>query len=121
MSSGEVEKEILKLDKTEASQKTDIPTRIIKENIDIFADLNSAIKSSNFSSPLKLADVTHVHKKGSKDIKEDFRPVSILLFIFFQKFLKNVCLLKCLLFSITFFRINNAVFEKDAVLNISFW
>ena len=118
---GEVEKEILKLDKTKASQKTDIPTRIIKENIDIFADLNSAIKSSNFSSPLKLADVTHVHKKGSKDIKEDFRPVSILLFIFFQKFLKNVCLLKCLLFSITFFRINNAVFEKDAVLNISFW
>ena len=35
---GEVEKEILKLDKTKASQKTDIPTRIIKENIDIFAD-----------------------------------------------------------------------------------
>ena len=28
---GEVEKEILKLDKTKASQKTDIPTRIIKE------------------------------------------------------------------------------------------
>ena len=35
---GEVEKEMLKLDKTKASQKTDIPTRIIKENIDIFAD-----------------------------------------------------------------------------------
>ena len=28
---GEVEKEMLKLDKTKASQKTDIPTRIIKE------------------------------------------------------------------------------------------
>ena len=35
MNIGEVEKEILKLDKTKASQKTDIPTRIIKENIDI--------------------------------------------------------------------------------------
>ena len=76
--SGKVEKEILKLDKTKASQKTNIPTRIIKENIDIFADLNSAIKSSNFFSSLKLTDVTPVHKKGRKYIKENFRPVSIL-------------------------------------------
>ena len=35
---GEVENEILKLGKTKASQTTDIPTRIITENIDIFAD-----------------------------------------------------------------------------------
>ena len=35
---GEVEKEILKLDKTKASRKTDIPIRIIKENIDILTD-----------------------------------------------------------------------------------
>ena len=78
VNSGKVEKEILKLEKTKASQKTDIPTRIIKENIDIFVDLNSAIKSSNFFSPLKLADVTPLHKKRRKDIKENFRPVSIL-------------------------------------------
>ena len=78
MNGGKVEKEILKLEKTKTSQKTDIPTRIIKENIDIFADLNSAIKSSNFFSPLKLADVTPLHKKRRKDIKENFRPVSIL-------------------------------------------
>ena len=46
---GEVEKEILKLDKTKASQKTDIPASIIKENIHTFAEfsrtsINSAIK-----------------------------------------------------------------------------
>ena len=68
---GEVEKEMLKLDKTKASQKTDIPTRIIKENIDICADflctsINRAIKSSSFPSSLKLADVTPVHKKGER-------------------------------------------------------
>ena len=62
---GEVEKEILKLDKTKASQKADI----IKENIDIFADflctsINNAIKSLTFTSCLKLADVTPMHKKG---------------------------------------------------------
>ena len=37
MSIVEVEKEILKLHKTKASQKTDNTTRIIKENINIFA------------------------------------------------------------------------------------
>ena len=68
---GKVEKEILKLDKTKASQKTNIPTRIIKENIYIFAhflctSINSAIKSSSFPSSLKLADVTPVNKKGER-------------------------------------------------------
>ena len=80
---GEVKKEILKLGKTKASQKTDIPTRTIKENIDIFVDflctsIKSAIKSSSFPSSLKLADVRPVHNKGRKNMKENFRPVSIL-------------------------------------------
>ena len=71
VNTGEVEKEILKLDKTTASQKTDIPTRIIKENIDMWADflctsINSAIKSSSFPSSLKIADVTLAHKKGGR-------------------------------------------------------
>ena len=83
MNIGEVEKEILKSDETKATQKTDILTRIFKENIDIFTDflctsINSVIKSSSFPSALKLADVTPVHKKGRKDMKENFRPVSIL-------------------------------------------
>ena len=92
MNFGGVEKEILKLDKTKALQKTDIPTRIIMENIDIFADflctsINSAIKSSSFPSSLKLADVTPVHKKERKDMKENFRSVSILTTLskFFEK------------------------------------
>ena len=95
----EVEKEILKLNKIKASQKTDIPTRTIKENIDIFADFlctsrNSAIKSSGFLSSWKLADVTPLHKKGRKDMKENFRPVSILptLSKIFEKCLFAKCL-----------------------------
>ena len=83
VNSSEVEKKILQLDKTKASQKTHIPTRIVKENIDIFANflctgINSAIMSFSLPSYLKLADVTPVHKKGRKDMKENFRPVSIL-------------------------------------------
>ena len=53
----------------EASQKTNISTKIIKENIDVFADflctsINSAIKS--FPSFLKLADVTPLHRKWER-------------------------------------------------------
>ena len=100
MNIGEVEKEILKSDETKATQKTDILTRIFKENIDIFTDflctsINIVIKSSSFPSALKLADVTPVHKKGRKDMKENFRPVSILptLSKIFEKFLFAKCLL----------------------------
>ena len=40
--------------------------------------VNSAIKSSNFHNSLKLADITRLHKKGRKDNKENYRPVSTL-------------------------------------------
>ena len=66
-----------------ASQSSDIPTKIIKENVDIFAEflwksINSSIKSSTFSSCLELEDATPLHKKGKKDKKDNYRPVSIL-------------------------------------------
>ena len=72
------QKKFFKLDKTRVSQKINILTRIIKENVDIFVDflctsINSAIKSSSFPSSLKLAEVTLVHKKGRNE-----KPVSIL-------------------------------------------
>ena len=40
--------------------------------------INNAIKSASFPSSLKSADVTPLHKKGRKDLKENFRPLSIL-------------------------------------------
>ena len=51
--------------------------------MDIFADflctnINSSFKSSSFLSCLKMADVTPIHKKGKKDLKENFRPLNIL-------------------------------------------
>ena len=73
----------MRLNKNKASQKSNIPIRIIKDNVDIFADflcetVNCTIKTSNFPSCLKLADITPLHKKGRKDNKENYRPVSIL-------------------------------------------
>ena len=79
----QIEKEILKLDANKASQSSDIPIKIVKENIDVFSDFlcssfNSSIKLSKFPENLKQADITPAYKKGKKDIKGNYRPVSIL-------------------------------------------
>ena len=80
----DIEKEILKLDVNKASQSSgDIPTKIVIENVDIFGDFictsyNITVKSSQFYQNLKLADITSAYKKGKKDMKENYRPVSIL-------------------------------------------
>ena len=68
-----------------ASQNSDIPTKIVKENSHIIRKvlcsfINDSIKSFTFPSCLKEADVTPIHKKD-KDKKENYRPVSILPFL----------------------------------------
>ena len=67
----EILKEILSLDSTKVSQDTDIPTKIIKDNADIFSDFllsgfNNSITTSILSSTLKQAILTAVFKKGEK-------------------------------------------------------
>ena len=76
-------KEIKNLKANKATQNTDIPTKLIKENSDIFADfifenLNDSISQSVFPSALKLANITPVHKKDSKSKKDHYRPISVL-------------------------------------------
>ena len=61
-------KEIKILQSNKATQNTDIPTNLIKDNEDIFAEfifinLNKCIGQSVFLSKLKLANITPVHKK----------------------------------------------------------
>ena len=70
----DLKKDIPRLDKNKASQYSDILIKIIKENLDIFANflrtnINSSFKSSSFTSCLKMADVTPLHKKGKKNLK----------------------------------------------------
>ena len=62
----EIETEIRLLKLIKASQYSDIPTKIIKENSDIFS--NFTCESINNS--LKHADVTPLHKKCNKSLKE---------------------------------------------------
>ena len=75
----ETEIRLLKLNK--ASQYSDIPTKIIKENLFsnfICESINNSIKSSIVPSCLKHADVTPLYKKCNKSLKENYWPVSIL-------------------------------------------
>ena len=79
----EIIKEIGKLEIKKACQDTDIPTKIIKENADIFADFiyqnfNNAIDIAVFPAILKSAVVTPLYKKDSRTSELIYRPVSIL-------------------------------------------
>ena len=80
----ELVKELLSLDTSKASQYSDIPTQILIENSDIFAEFlfanynASVAENSIFPSVLKLADITPVFKNGDKECKDNYRPVSIL-------------------------------------------
>ena len=64
-------------------QESDIPTKIIKLNVDIFTkylfhEFEKSLGKSEYTSPFKFADITLFHKKGSRFEKNNYRPVSIL-------------------------------------------
>ena len=80
----DVLREIKNLSKKKAIQDNDIPVKILKDNVNFFADYicifyNYTITTSKFPSFHKMANVTPIFKKESKNKKENFRPVSILL------------------------------------------
>ena len=67
-------KEIKMLQSNKATQNTNIPTRLIKDNAYIFVEfifinLNKCIEQSVFPSKLKLANITPIHKKKLKKLK----------------------------------------------------
>ena len=79
----EVLKDIGNPHTTQLSQDTNIPTKVIKQNSDIFASFiyktfNNIVVSSTFPGAHKLAHITPAFKKGSKNSKENYRPISIL-------------------------------------------
>ena len=74
--------EIQRLDIKKAPQESDIPSRIIKENLDILggyllSSFNDAIDNSYFPTALKQANITPVFKTGERYSKDNYRPISI--------------------------------------------
>ena len=67
----EILKELNNLKIKKATQNTDIPTKTIMENCDIFGDLifsnlNGCVNTSLYPLLLKMANITLVYKKDSK-------------------------------------------------------
>ena len=76
-------KEINNLKKNKATPSTNIPTKIVKVNSEIFGDFifenfNNNVFYSIFPRLMKNAVITPVFKKGTKTSKGNYRPVSIL-------------------------------------------
>ena len=70
----EILREMLKLKISKAWQDTDIPTKIIKGNVDIFADIllasfNDSVEKSNFPSSLNKANMTPAFKKVTEILR----------------------------------------------------
>ena len=79
----EVLTELKNLDVSKTTQLEGIPTKIVKENLNIFAtfltnDINKCIRKGEFPDKLKTADITPAFKRGDKHDKSNYRPVSIL-------------------------------------------
>ena len=66
-----------------ATQYSDLPVKILKENSDILGKyisdfFNECVDKGTFPSILKHANITPVFKKGYKGSKDSYWPVSIL-------------------------------------------
>ena len=60
-----------------------LPSKFWKKTQNFFADhichqFNEAICSSKFPATFKFANVTPVFKQGTRNLKDDYKPVSIL-------------------------------------------
>ena len=78
-----IENIILDLNVKKATTNNGIPTKLIKENVDIFSPIlcyyfNTCIETNSFPFTLKLAEIKPTFKKDDRCKKENYRPVSLL-------------------------------------------
>ena len=71
---GTILNELCKLNPKKAFQESNIPVKIIKENLDVsnfvYNNFNNSLFSSDFSSHLKNTTITLIFKKKDRDIVE---------------------------------------------------
>ena len=109
----EVLNEIRKLQTTKTTQQNDIPTKILKENSEVFAryfhkNINFCIENSIFPSDLKVADVTPAFKKKSDPLA---------FYLIYLKYMKDVFTTKCRLTLVISYLSINVDFAKDLMHN----
>ena len=91
----DVETVVTSLARKKASTRNSIPTRVLKENINICCEpltniINSEITNSSFDSCLKRADVAPIHKAEETTNTNNYRNVSLLFTLskIFEKLLQ---------------------------------
>ena len=117
----ETEKEVNNLKIKKASQKSDIPLKIIKENVDIISyflyhDFNDSLSCATFPTSMKYDDIIPIHKKDVKTDKENDRPIRIfpnLSKVYYRLFTAKSTLI-LISYSLNF----NVVFRKVLTLSI---
>ena len=77
-----IKKEILNLDISKACQDSNIPTKIIKANANIFPDLlnkktDRSLETDRFASYMTLSNKTCMYKESSQPEKGNYCPVRI--------------------------------------------
>ena len=89
-------KEVALLSDKKASQASDIPVKIIKENRDLIAyfilhNFSNTLSCYEYPASLKYADITPIFKKDDKTDKTNYRPISILpnLSKIYERFMQN--------------------------------
>ena len=75
-------KEVALMSDKKASQVSDNPIKIIKENRDLIAyfillNFNNALSCFEYPASLKYVDITPIFKKDNKTDKTNYRPTSI--------------------------------------------
>ena len=114
----EIQVEILNLNNKKEFQNSD--TKIIRENSDIYGKvlcsfINDSIKSFTFPSCLKEIEVIAIHKKGKKDKKESYSPVSIQPVL--SKIFERIMFIQMSTFLKTFLTNSNADYIKVITRN----
>ena len=76
-------KEIKGLSANKAVQDNYIPVKVLKENAIIFAEqitlqFSEGICSSKYAESFKSGNITPPFKQGSRNLKDNYRPISIL-------------------------------------------
>ena len=66
--------------------QNDVPTKILIKTNDIVSShlsnfFNKSKNNQYYSSMLKVADVTPLHKKDEKTLTKNYRPVSLILIV----------------------------------------
>ena len=107
-----------------AVQYNDIPVKVLKENANFFSEqvtlqFNEVIYSSKYVESFKLASITPAFKQGCRNLKDNYRLISILLLS--PKYLKSSCANIFQIILIIYFQNFNVVFERDLLRSIVFF